>query len=142
MNENQKKWLIVIAALAVALLVVFSAIMIMREPTLPGQRRYPAPIPGDIELYYTVKTVISTINAVLSIALLITYISIYRRTKSEFTIALIIFSSIFFLQVLASNPLVHWVFGFWEFGLGPFAMLPDLLTCLVLIVLLYLTFKY
>jgi len=75
-------------------------------------------------------------------ALLITYIIIYRRTKSEFTIALIIFSSIFFLQVLASNPLVHWIFGFWAFGLGPFAMLPDLLTSLVLLVLLYLTFKY
>jgi hypothetical protein len=33
-------------------------------------------------------------------------------------------------------------FGFYAFGLGPFAMLPDLFTCLALTVLLYLTFEY
>jgi hypothetical protein len=33
-------------------------------------------------------------------------------------------------------------FGFMPFGLGPFAMLPDLFTLVALAVLVYLTTKY
>jgi hypothetical protein len=117
-------------------------VMVFRLFPPTGERRYPEPIPGDIELYYTINAVVTTINAALSIFLLIAYISIYRRTKSEFTLALIIFSFVFFLNALVSSPLVHGVFGFRGFGLGPFAMLPDLLTCFALAVLVYLTFKY
>lgn len=97
---------------------------------------------GDIELFYTVKTVVSTINATLLIFLLITYIDIYMKTKSEFTIGLMIFSMVLLLYALTTNPLVQWIFGFRAFGLGPFAMLPDLFTCAALAVLLYLTLKY
>jgi hypothetical protein len=70
------------------------------------------------------------------------YIAIYRKTKSEFTVGLIIFSMILLLYTLTSNPMMHWIFGFRAFGLGPFAMLPDLFTCVALAVLLYLTVKY
>lgn len=97
---------------------------------------------GDIELYYTAKTVVSTVNMTLVIILMLTYIAIYRKTKSEFTVGLIIFSTILLLYTLASNPMMQWTFGFRAFGLGPFAMLPDLFTCVALAVLLYLTVKY
>ncbi len=98
--------------------------------------------PGDIELFYTVKTVVSTINATLLIFLLITYIDMYVKTKSEFTIGLTIFSMVLLLYALVSNPFVQWAFGFRGVGLGPFAMLPDLFTCVALAILLYLTVKY
>ena len=78
----------------------------------------------------------------LLIFLLITYIGIYREVKSEFTIGLIIFTMVLFFYAFTSNPMVHWVFGFRAFGLGPFAMLPNLFTCVALAVLLYLTLKY
>ncbi len=97
---------------------------------------------GDIELFYTIKTVVSTINLTLVIILLLTYIDIYRKTKSDFTVGLIIFSIILLLYTLASNPIMQWTFGFRAFGLGPFAMLPDLFTCIALLVLLYLSVKY
>lgn len=96
---------------------------------------------GDIELYYTLKTVLSTINATLLVFLMITYIDIYKKLKSEFTIGLIIFSMILLLYALVSNPLMQNIFGYIGIGLGPFAMLPDLFTCLALVVLLYLTMK-
>jgi len=99
------------------------------------------PPPGDIELFYTAKTVVSTINVALVIILLLTYIEIYRKTKSEFTIGLMIFSMILLLYTLASNPITQRAFGFSAFGLGPFAMLPDLFACIALSVLLYLSFK-
>jgi len=96
---------------------------------------------GDIELFYKVKTVLSSINATLLVFLLATYIDIYKKLQSEFTIGLIIFSLILLLYALSSNPLLQLLFGFQAFGLGPFAMLPDLFTTLALAVLLYLTMK-
>jgi hypothetical protein len=98
-------------------------------------------IVADIEVYYTLQTVLSTINATLLVFLMITYIDIYKKLKSEFTVGLIIFSMILLLYALVSNPLMQNIFGFRAIGLGPFAMLPDLFTCLALAVLLYLTMK-
>jgi hypothetical protein len=114
------------------------------EPLEPWERRLlpPREIPGDIEFYYIAQTVVSTINVTLSVFLLLTYISVYVRTRSEFTIGLIIFSAVFLLDAIASNPLVTLAFGFRAFGLGPFALLPDMFTLAALIVLLYLSVKY
>lgn len=99
------------------------------------------PPSGDIELFYTVKTVISVVNVALVIILLINYIDIYRKTKSEFTIWLILFSLIMLIYTFASTPIVQMAFGFRAFGLGPFAMLPDLLACTALFIMLYLCLK-
>ena len=55
--------------------------------------------------------------------------------------ARIIFSMILLLYALVSNPLMQNIFGYGGINLGPFAMLPDLFTCLALAVLLYLTMK-
>jgi hypothetical protein len=96
---------------------------------------------GDIELFYKVKTMLSTVNATLLVFLLVAYIDIYKKLQSEFTIGLILFSLILLLYAISSNPLLQWLFGYRAFGLGPFAMLPDLFTSLALAVLLYLTMK-
>jgi len=141
MNRNVKIWLILATLVMVALLTTFWAIINFHLPP-SGQQRLPQGVPGDIELYYTVRTVISTINVTLLLLLLTTYINIYLKTKSEFTIGLMIFSIVLLLNALSSNPLVTQIFGFRAFGLGPFAMLPDLFTFVALAVLLYLTFKY
>ncbi|NWG11022.1 hypothetical protein HXY33_04635 [Candidatus Bathyarchaeota archaeon] len=108
------------------------------EPRLPPSQD----IVGDIEFFYTAKTVVSTINVTLLVFLLAIYAAIYRKTKSEFTVGLMIFSAVLLLNALASNPFVMWVFGFRPFGLGPFALLPDLFTFAALTVLLYLSIKY
>ncbi|MCJ7613311.1 hypothetical protein MUO71_00895 [Candidatus Bathyarchaeota archaeon] len=96
---------------------------------------------GDMELYYKVKVVISSINATLLVILLATYVDMYKKIKSEFTIGLILFSLTLLSYALTSNPLLQSIFGFRAFGLGPFAMLPDMFTSLALAVLLYLTMK-
>jgi hypothetical protein len=95
----------------------------------------------DIELFYTVKTVVSTINIALAAILLVMHVKIYSETRSEFTVRLIIFSFLLLLYTLTSNPIFQWIFGFRAFGLGPFAMLPDLFTCIALSLLLYLSIK-
>jgi len=142
MDKNVKVSLMLATLVVVVLLVALWATKNLPSPPPPREPRPPEPVPGDIELYYTVHTVISTINVTLLIFLLITYIGIYIKTKSEFTIGLTIFSMVLLLNAIASNPLIHWLFGFRAFGLGPFAMLPDLFTLAALAVLLYLTVKY
>ena len=143
MNRDVKIWLMLATLVAMVLLAVFW--VTTRTPRAPSfePRPWPPFRPRwDIELFYTMKTVVSTINVTLLVFLFITYIDIYRKTQSEFTIGLIIFSMVLLLYALVSNPFVQWAFGFWGFGLGPFAMLPDLFTCAALTVLLYLTFRY
>jgi hypothetical protein len=144
MNKNVKIWLALAMLVAAALLATLWATIFMPIPPFRprSELRPSGTIHGDIELYYTVKTVISTINITLLIILLILYIGMYTKTKSEFTIGLIIFSMVLLLNALTSNPMVDWIFGFRAFGLGPFAMLPDLFTCIALAILLYFTVQY
>jgi len=152
MNKYVKIWIIFAILLVVAVFSDFLATQNAPSPPtsifaprqLPSDRnnwdRYYS-VMGDIELFYKVKTILSSINATILVFLLATYVDIYKKLQSEFTIGLILFSLILLLYALSSNPLLQWLFGFQAFGLGPFAMLPDLFTTLALAVLLYLTMK-
>jgi hypothetical protein len=144
MNKNGRIWLVLVVLIVVAIMSALWAESTSWFPPSPFEHRLPPPrdIPGDIEFFYTAKTVVSMINATLLVFLLLTYIDIYRKTRSEFTIGLTIFSGVLLLNALASNPLVIWIFGFRPVGLGPFAFLPDLFTFGALVILLYLSVKY
>jgi hypothetical protein len=146
MSKNLKIGLVItVVVIAIAILAALWASATFPFPitTFP-ERRFPASgqIIGDFEFFYVAQTVVSTVNIALLLFLLITYIDIYRRTRSQFTIGLIIFSLVFLLNALTANPLIIWVFGFQAFGLGPFALLPDLFELVALSVLLYLSVKY
>ena len=146
MNKSMKIWLVItVTLIAIALLAAFWASS--NFPFAPSgfpQRRLPPleNIRGDFEFFYIAQTVLSTVNVTLLLFLLTTYIDVYRKTRSQFTIGLIIFSLVFLLKTLTANPLFMWVFGFQAFGLGPFALLPDLFELIALTVLLYLSVKY
>ena len=94
----------------------------------------------DLVLYlWGAKTVLASVNAALLTYLLVVYIGIYRKTGSEFSLGLVIFSIALLLYALTSNPLLHGIAGFRGSGLGPFTMLPDLFTCIASAILLYLS---
>ena len=145
-NARTRPILIILIMVAVAVVAILAVLWATSTPFLAPppfrERLPPGQIPEDIELFYTIETVVSTVNVTLSVLLLFIYVSIYLKTRSEFTIGLIIFSVVLLLHALVSIPLLHRVFGFYEFGLGPFAMLPDLFTFGALLVLLYLSVKY
>ncbi len=146
MTKNVKIWLVItVTAIAIALLAAFWASHAFPFPLSEFPRR-PLPMPEDIradfEFFYIAQTVLSTVNVALLVFLWTTYIEIYRKTRSQFTLGLIIFSAVFLLRTLTANPLFMWVFGFKAFGLGPFALLPDLFELVALTVLLYLSAKY
>jgi len=145
LNRKVRIGLIVATSVAVALLAWFWSVerLMPYRPFLGLiETRHPRAVVGDIELYYTLKTVFSTLNATLLISLLILYVEIYIKRKVEFTLWLSIFSAVLLLDALTSNPFVQWVFGFRAGGLGPFAVLPEIFKFVALGILLYLTIRY
>lgn len=144
MNKGMRAWLILITVIVMAILATLWATSTFLFVLPPWEHHWPPPfnIPWDIEFFYTAKAVVSTINVTLLVFLLVTYIGIYKKTRSEFTIGLTIFSLVLLLYALTSNPLVQWAFGFRAYGLGPFAMVPDLFAFVALAVLIYLSVKY
>jgi len=140
--------LIVLLALAALAVVVAAYEFYSSQPTsatrpfLPfGPRPYTFN-PADFEIYYVARTIFSTINIVLLIVLIINYASVYAKTKSEFSVGLLLFAAFFLMKDIAWSPFVVAFAGFNVFGLGPFAFLPDMFELVALSVLLYLSIKY
>ena len=97
---------------------------------------------GDFELYYMFRTILSTVNIVLIIMLIFNYVSIYQKTRSEFTFGLLLFAIMLLIKDITLNPVIIGLGGFGIYGLGPFAFLPDLFEMSALLVLFYLSVKY
>src|SRR3990172_13446360 len=128
MDRKVRTWLIIIVGLIViAILAAFLASLIFNSFNPPRFPFRPQPTefnPADFEFYYIARTVVSTINIATLVFLIATYVTIYSKTRSEFTIGLIIFALVFLMKDLAASPLVIGAFGFRASGLGPFALLP------------------
>ena len=143
MSKNLK----ILMFLAIVLVVSASAILLVGYEqrslsAFPFGPRESRVNPADIELYYVARAVFSSVNIVLLIVLIINYLSIYLKTRSEFTIGLMFFSVFLLIKDLTWSPFVIGWFGFGLFGLGPFAFLPDLFELIALSVLLYMSVKY
>ena len=139
MDNSSKIWIVTVVSLvAIAFVAALWASYSFSFP----QRPLPSDVRGDLEFFYVAQTVVSTVNVSLLIFLLTTYVDIYRKTRSQFTFGLIIFSLVFLLRTLTANPLFMRVFGFAAFGLGPFALLPELFEFGALAILLYLSARY
>lgn len=98
-------------------------------------------IPGDLEFFYAAYTILSTINIALLVVVTLIYVDIYIKTRSQFTIGLVIFALVFLVKDVTSSPLVISYFRFRPYGLGPFELLPGLFEFFALAILLYLSVK-
>ena len=123
----------------VALIVGAAALYVATQTGFYPGRGMGGHMSGDYEIYYTVKAVLASVNAFLLMALSSIYWRVYRETGLEFSLGLVVFSVALLLYSLASNPLLVSVAGFRASGLGPFAMLPDLFTCVASFTLLYIS---
>ena len=133
---------VLLVAAGLAILVVSYFTDLSNQQTSPFGRRPVFVNPADLDFYYVARTVFSTINIVLLTVLIINYVSIYVKTKSEFTIGLVLFAVFFLIKDITWSPFVVRFAGFDVFGLGPFAFLPDLFELIALSVLLYLSVEY
>lgn len=89
-------------------------------------------------IYFDIAFVFSIINATLCCVLIFLYLSIWKNTRSEFSIGLVLLSAALLLHSLSANPFFHDLLGFSPYGLGPFVPIPVFFTTLALSVLLYL----
>jgi len=144
MSRTQK--ILILLAIMLGLTAVLAIIISSYQtsqangfPFISRPFRYNA---GDFELYYMVRTVLSTVNIVLTTVLIFNYASIYSKTKSEFTLGLMLFAFMLLIKDITLSPFVIALGGFGIFGLGPFAFLPDLFEMSALLVLFYLSVKY
>jgi hypothetical protein len=144
MKRELKVGLIFAILVVVALLAAFW-VAEMHVPVFPsvGQTRTPPThIRGDYELFYFTNTILSSVNIALLIILIVLYANIYTKTRSPFSIGLVIFAVVFLVKDLTSNPLVSSLYGFRAYGLGPFEFLPSLFEFFALSILLYLSIRY
>jgi hypothetical protein len=140
---DRKTKLGVLAICCVLAIVLIGMFLSKKLPHFLTQPRGapPPPTPWDSEWYYNAQTVISIVSIAFSIFLLAMYADSYRKTRSDVSVALMIFAVVLFLSSLTSNPALQFAFGFKAFGLGPFAMLPLLFQCIGLMILSFIALR-
>ena len=145
-KNNRTKYAIIIAVLvAAAVFAAFWALFLRHHIPIFTQKRTPPSggfVPGDLEFFYLASTIISTINIALLLILTLIYVNLYIKTRSNFTIGLMIFALAFLVENLTSSPLITSLYGFRAYGLGPFELLPELFEFIAFSILLYLSISY
>jgi hypothetical protein len=141
--DHRLKIGLILSIITIAAVLTAALTLTAQHPPFigPDQRRSQI-IQDDFEIFYLTFTVISAINIALLVILVVTYASIYNKTRSPFSIGLVIFAGVFLIKDVTENPLVIGVFRFQASGLGPFAFLPSVFELVALSVLLYLSIKY
>jgi len=117
MNKKSSIWLLIIIGLiviaALAALWASWSLQSMTSPTFPFRPQPPSQSnPADLELYYVSRAVLSTVNIALLAFLISTYAALYSKTRSEFTIGLLIFASVFLVKDVLSSPFLIGAFRF------------------------------
>ena len=141
--DNKLKIVIIFAILVAVAILATIWVLIQEAPNfaprgLPGTSF----IPGDLEFFYAANSILSAVNIALLVVLTIIYVDIYVKTRSQFTIGLVIFALVFLVKDVTSSPLIVSLFRFRPYGLGPFEFLPALFEFFALFVLLYLSIRY
>ena len=155
MEENEKKmqktpWAsIAIVGLLVVIIIVLIGPLntlnsIFSNPSRPFLERLSPQqleeISNLLVFYIKGRTVLALINTGLLLYLIAIYIGIYRETKSNFSLCLLLFSATLLLYSVTSNPILIWLNGFQEVNiLSVFNFLPDIFTTLASAILIYLS---
>ena len=145
MNRKLGIWIILMTLIAVAFLSGLWAWLTFNDF---GIRVFPfSPMRPEFDLtgllvLYVARTILSTVNIAILSILTAAYAFIYRKTHSQFTIGLLIFSGVFLMKDIASSPFVIGALRYSLSGLGLFALLEPMLELMALSVLFYLSIEY
>ncbi len=145
MNRKVGIWIALMSLIAVALLAGLWAWLTFNDF---GRLVFPInPMVPQFDLrglfvLYVARTVLSTVNIAILSILTASYVMLYRNTRSQFTLGLLIFSAVFLMKDVASSPFVIGAARYTLSGLGPFALIEPLLEFMALSVLLYLNLEY
>jgi hypothetical protein len=161
MSETDRNPALRVGVIVVVAAVVAAIVAITVDPSVPaavrgglgqghgpgmgnGMHDGPPPVsPGEaFDTVVQVKMFLATFNAILLLALVWSYLTLYRDLPNRFTLSLILFSLSLLLYSLASNPVVHVLFGYrTDAALGPFTFLPDAFAAVAVVALLYQSYQ-
>ncbi|HPM85714.1 MAG: hypothetical protein PHY04_00790 [Candidatus ainarchaeum sp.] len=85
------------------------------------------------------RIIINSIASFLILIIINSYISIYLKTKSNFSLGLLIMSISLLIQTLSANPLILSLFSFRLVGLGLLSLVSSATTLIAVLALLYLS---
>ena len=85
------------------------------------------------------RILVNSIASILIAIVLNTYISIYLKTKSKFSLGLVIIAISLLVQTLTANPFLLDLFNFRLAGSGLFSLVSSITTMIAIIALLYLS---
>lgn len=137
-----------ILALIVVIMAMFG--IILAGALLDLRRSEPAPDfrfererldPDKLELHLKLKTALTFVIITISSMLIFIYYSIYRDTRTDFTLGLIVVMVSFLVYGITSNPIIPRLIGLPAPGFGLFTMIPDIFATVALFTLLYLSQK-
>ncbi len=97
--------------------------------------------PELLERHLKLKTAITFANMTISLMLIFIYYKIYKQTKSQFTLGLMVVMASFFVYALTANPIIPRLMGLKPISFGLFSMIPDMFALVALFTLLYLSQK-
>jgi len=151
MNRKMGIWFTLMALIAVAFLSGIWAWLTFDElgfggvfppnPVLPQLTR------NTLFVIYMARTVLSTVNIAILSLLTASYAVLYSKTRSIFTIGLLIFSAVFLMKDVLASPFVLGTLRYIGVtvtltGLSWIALVEPLLELIALSVLLYLSIEY
>lgn len=113
------------------LLGLLAMLAVSHFPGVPGR------IPEVFVFLTRVQVFVTTFNFVLLVALLWTYVTLYRNLPNRYTRSLILLSIALVLYALTANPVVHLAFGFPPLGGSPFIVIPHVFVGVAIVVLFY-----
>ena len=146
MNSRKSRiWFILMGLIVVALLSGVWAWLTFNDfgiRVFPFSSMHPEFNLTGLLVLYVARTVLSTVNIAILSILTTAYAVIYSKTRSQFTIGLMIFAVVFLMKDVLSSPFVIGAARYTLSSLGPFALIEPSLELMALSVLLYLSIEY
>ncbi len=135
-GRTSKLWVLVVLLVGAALGGLLS--LFLPEPEHFGHFRY---VPFSLEPLLQFHILLSTIQISLLVALVIVYFRVYRATRANFALGLVIVLVALMLQSLLSHPILVGLVG--DIALGPVVLVPsaDILTIVAYTIFLYLSLE-
>lgn len=123
-----------------AAVIVSAAVTVFTQVSTFGLPGHGPPV--GLETVIQIKLFVTTFNAIVLLALLWNYVTIYRELPNRFTLSLLVFTVALLLYAVSSSPLLALWMGFSHAAtLGPFLFLPDAFAGIAVVVLLYQSFS-
>lgn len=123
------------------LIIIASLILVYLSGLALGLSYFDIDTPGKMinQSFLFERIIINSIASILIAVVLNNYISIYLKTKSNFSLGLVIIAISLLIQTLTANPLILDLFNFRLVGSGLFSLVSSITTLIAIIALLYLS---